>query len=69
MTADKKQREPENKIQIRKSTVMQFRITCSLNDKRKVEVMNIINFTQRRPTNLTVVKCLTDILADIEQSE
>lgn len=48
MTAGEKQREPENKIQIRKLTVIQFRITCSLNDKRKVVVMTMINFAQRR---------------------
>lgn len=48
MTADKKQREPENKIQIRKLTIIQFRILCSLNDKRKVVVKTMASFTQRR---------------------
>lgn len=48
MTADKKQRKPENKIQIRNSTVIQFRTTCSLTDKGNVVVMTMINFAQRR---------------------
>lgn len=48
MTADEKQRQPENKIQIRKHTIIQFRLTCSLNDKRNVVVMTVINFAQRR---------------------
>jgi len=48
MTAEERQRKPENKIQIRKPTVIQFRIACSLNDKRKIVVMIMINFAQRR---------------------
>lgn len=48
MTGDEKQRQPENKIQIRKPTIIQFRITCSLNDKGQVVVMTMINFAQRR---------------------
>lgn len=44
----KKQRQPENKIQIRKPTIIQFRITCSLNDKGKIVVMTKINFAWRR---------------------
>lgn len=48
MTVDEKQREPENKIQIRKPTIIQFRITCSLNNKRIEVVMTMINFAQRR---------------------
>lgn len=42
----KKSKDSYKKIQIRKPTIIQFRITCSLNDKGKAVVMTMINFAR-----------------------